>query len=339
MPLNIDDFDYLLPPELIAQQPCENRSASKMLRFAPFSEQFSHLPFSAIVDCLDEKDLLVFNDTKVFPARLFGRKETGGKIECLVERLLANNQAWVHLRSSKSPKPGAQLQFDFGTATLLRRDDDLFLLQFELSEPLLTILQQHGRLPLPPYIEREVRAQDLDRYQTVYADKIGAVAAPTAGLHFTPEVLANLQQRGVELGYLTLHVGAGTFAPVRTKNIAEHRMHREWFAINAKLCEQIQACKARGGRVVSVGTTVLRALETLTRGPLLPFEGDTDIFITPGFEFRCVDALLTNFHLPKSTLLMLVAAFAGYDTMMQAYQVAIAERYRFFSYGDCMLIA
>jgi S-adenosylmethionine:tRNA ribosyltransferase-isomerase len=339
MPLSVDDFDYLLPSELIAQQPCEHRSASKMLRFAPFSEQFSHVSFGAIVDCLDEKDLLVFNDTKVFPARLFGHKQTGGKIECLVERLLKNNQAWVHLRSSKSPKPGAQLHFDFGTATLIKRDEDLFLLQFELSEPLLTILQQHGRLPLPPYIEREVRAQDLDRYQTVYADKIGAVAAPTAGLHFTPEVLASLQQRGVELGYLTLHVGAGTFAPVRTKNIDEHRMHREWFEVDATLCDQIQACKARGGRVVAVGTTVLRALETVARGPLTPYQGDTEIFITPGFEFRCVDALLTNFHLPKSTLLMLVAAFAGYETMMQAYQVAIAERYRFFSYGDCMLIA
>lgn len=336
-----EDFHYDLPSELIAQQPAQQRTHSRMLQLSRQSGTVSHGQFSDIVDLLQPQDLLVFNDTKVFPARLFGHKATGGKVECLIERLLSSHTAVAHIRSSKSPKQGAVLSLGEGIEVLVEgREGDLFCLRLLNEAPFLELLWQQGRLPLPPYIEREVEAADYERYQTVFADRVGAVAAPTAGLHFDEGILAVIQEKGIQTAKLTLHVGAGTFQPVRVDALSSHQMHSEWIDVSVGVVNAIQDCRQRGGRVVAVGTTVLRALESASRGGgCQPFTGDTDIFIYPGFTFHCVDALLTNFHLPKSTLLMLVAAFAGYDEMMQAYQAAIAAQYRFFSYGDCMLIA
>ena len=335
-----DDFDYHLPSELIAQQPTAQRTHSRMLQLSRHGGAVSHGQFPDIVDCLQPQDLLVFNDTKVFPARLFGRKASGGKVECLIERLLDSHNALAHIRSSKSPKPGAVLTLGDGINVRVEgREGDLFCLRLLSEAPFLELLWQQGRLPLPPYIEREVEPDDYERYQTVFADRVGAVAAPTAGLHFDEGILAAIEEKGVSTTKVTLHVGAGTFQPVRVDSLSSHHMHSEWIDVSASVVQAIADCQQRGGRVVAVGTTVLRALETASRGgSCRTFTGDTDIFIYPGFTFHCVDALLTNFHLPKSTLLMLVAAFAGYEEMMQAYQAAIAARYRFFSYGDCMLV-
>lgn len=337
--LTLADFDFALPPELIAQHPAPERSASRLLdgrAELPVDRVFRELPA-----LLQPGDLLVFNDTRVIKARLLGEKPTGGAVEALVERVLPNHEVWAHLRASKSPKPGGTVRFaDAFDAEVLGRagpEGSLFHLRFP-SEP-LALLEHHGHVPLPPYIEHADTADDAARYQTVFAARPGAVAAPTAALHFDEAMLAALRKRGVGSAAVTLHVGAGTFQPVRVERIAEHRMHSEWFEVSAQTVAAIQATKARGGRIVSVGTTTLRALESAAcGGELAPFVGETDIFITPGCTFRVVDLLVTNFHLPKSTLLMLVSAFSGLEHIRALYRHAVETRYRFFSYGDAMLI-
>ena len=339
--LRLADFDFVLPPELIAQHPTAERSASRLLDgrgVAPEEHVFRTLP-----QLLNAGDLLVFNDTRVIKARLYGHKPTGGALEVLVERVLGDGrEALVHLRASKSPGAGTVLRFaNAVNAQVLGRggpDESLFHLRFESD--VLSVLQAHGHVPLPPYITHADEADDQRRYQTVFAKRPGAVAAPTASLHFDEALLAALAARGVQRAAITLHVGAGTFQPVRSEHIAEHRMHSEWFEVSAATVAAIAAARARGGRIVAVGTTTLRALESAARdGALKPTVGDTDIFITPGFRFRVVDQLVTNFHLPKSTLLMLVSAFAGHAHIMALYHHAIEARMRFFSYGDAMLLA
>ena len=354
MPLTLEDFDYALPEELIAQFPARERSASRLLRLA--GDGLNDQRFAELPRFLRTGDLLVFNDTRVIKARLFGVKASGGRIEALVERVTGTHEALVQLRASHAPRPGSRLSFAGAIqAEVLERRGDLYLLGFDGGESVLELLERHGRLPLPPYITRPeggeiARAEggeDAARYQTVYAQHPGAVAAPTAGLHFDEPMLSRLRDMGVQLAWLTLHVGAGTFQPVRANNLAEHRMHSELYDIPASTVQAIRAARAAGGAVIAVGTTSLRALESAARKaapelaadvPLSSGAGETDLFITPGYEFRVVDRLLTNFHLPKSTLLMLIAAFAGLEPVRAAYRHAIAERYRFFSYGDAMLI-
>ena len=339
----LNDFDFLLPTELIAQQPAAERSASRLLDGTgqlPVDRIFRELP-----SLLQAGDLLVFNDTRVIKARLLGEKPTGGAVEALVERVLPNFEVWAHLRASKSPKAGGVVRFaDAFDAQVLGRtgpEDSLFHLRFP-QDPLV-LLERHGHVPLPPYIEHSDSAEDEARYQTVFAAHSGAVAAPTAALHFDQALLDALEAHGVQRAAVTLHVGAGTFQPVRVERLSEHRMHSEWFEVNAATVAAIQAARSRGGRVVAVGTTTLRALESAARHQsagqaLAPFVGETDIFITPGFDFRVVDRLVTNFHLPKSTLMMLVSAFAGHEHIMALYRHAVESRYRFFSYGDAMLL-
>jgi S-adenosylmethionine:tRNA ribosyltransferase-isomerase len=334
------DFDFVLPPDLIAQHPAAERSASRLLDGRgdlPVDRVFRELPA-----LLQPGDLLVFNDTRVIKARLHGEKSTGGAVEALVERVLPGFEVWAHLRASKSPRPGSRLRFaDAFDAEVLGRagpEGGLFHLRFP-QDPLL-LLDRHGHVPLPPYITHADSADDAARYQTVFAARPGAVAAPTAALHFDLALLAALDLRGVQRAAVTLHVGAGTFQPVRVERLAEHRMHSEWFEVGADTVAAVRATQARGGRVVAVGTTTLRALESAARGgELMPFSGETDIFITPGFRFRVVDRLVTNFHLPRSTLMMLVSAFAGHAHIQALYRHAVESRYRFFSYGDAMLLA
>jgi len=298
-------------------------------------------PFKEISELLHPNDLLVFNDTKVIPARLFGRKESGGKVELLVERITSKNQVLAHIRASKAPKPGTKLQLEEQVSVeVTGREGALFEVMFDPARTVIEWLEAYGRMPLPPYIEREAEETDSERYQTVYARKKGAVAAPTAGLHFTDELLNRLEHAGVGRGFVTLHVGAGTFQPMRAERVEDHVMHSEWCEVSEPLCEQIQQTKKAGGRVVAVGTTAVRSLETAAKsGELAPFCGETNIFITPGYHFNTVDALLTNFHLPESTLMMLVTAFGGYERVMAAYQHAIEQKYRFFSYGDAMFLS
>ncbi len=335
------DFHYDLPEALIAQAPLPERSASRLLLVPPGDADFADLHVRDLPSLLQPGDLLVFNDTRVIPARLFGQKATGGRVEILIERLLPGEEARAQLGVSKPPRPGSRIALDAGgEAEVLARDEAGFWhLRFHLPEPLENWLLHAGRLPLPPYIQREPGSDDAERYQTVFARQVGAVAAPTAGLQFDDALLATLRTRGVELGHVTLHVGAGTFQPMRVENIREHRMHSEWINVGAELVAQVRRTRAAGGRVVAVGTTVRRALESaLVEGELHPFAGETSIFIFPGYRIRSVDALLTNFHLPESTLLMLVSAFAGKDRIFAAYEHAVRERYRFFSYGDAMLL-
>jgi S-adenosylmethionine:tRNA ribosyltransferase-isomerase len=340
----LGDFDFELPPELIAQHPAPERSASRLLDAtgpAPADRVFRDLPA-----LLDPGDLLVFNDTRVIKARLLGAKASGGAVEALLERVLPGHEVLAHLRASKSPKPGSTVRFISGDAgssfdaVVLGRggpDGSLFHLRFP-GEP-LALLERHGHVPLPPYITHADSAEDERRYQTVFARHPGAVAAPTAALHFDEAVLAALRARGIATASVTLHVGAGTFQPVRTENLAEHRMHSEWFEVTQATVDAVARTHAAGRRVVAVGTTTLRALESAALpGTLMAGARDTDIFITPGFAFRMVDRLLTNFHLPRSTLMMLVSAFAGHERVMALYRHAIAQRYRFFSYGDAMLL-
>jgi S-adenosylmethionine:tRNA ribosyltransferase-isomerase len=334
----LGDFDFALPPELIAQHPAAERSASRLLDGtgpAPVDRIFRELP-----SLLAPGDLLVFNDTQVVKARLFGEKPTGGKLELLVERVLQGREVVAHMKVSKKPSLGTQLRMDGGfSATLLGRypDEDGPLFRFAFSDDPYAVMEQHGHVPLPPYITHTDSEEDVRRYQTVFAKNPGAVAAPTAALHFDEAVLAALDARGVERASVTLHVGAGTFQPVKTENIAEHRMHSEWYQVPQATQDAIARLRERGGRLVAVGTTTVRTLESWARSGQA--SGDTDIFITPGFAFRQVDLLLTNFHLPKSTLMMLVSAFAGYEHIMELYRHAIEARYRFFSYGDAMLLA
>jgi S-adenosylmethionine:tRNA ribosyltransferase-isomerase len=344
-PFTLSDFDFALPPELIAQHPAAERSASRLLDAGAGADTPVDHIFHELPTLLQPGDLLVFNDTKVIKARLLGAKATGGAVEALVERVLANHEVLAHLRASKSPRAGSEVHFhgpggERFTAQMLGRggpDGELFHLRFP-DEP-LALLERFGHVPLPPYITHGDTADDARRYQTVFARTPGAVAAPTAALHFDDALLAALAARGVERAHITLHVGAGTFQPVRAENLAEHRMHSEWFEVSAATVEAIARTRAAGGRIVAVGTTTLRALESAAQGGTLQAGArDTDIFITPGFRFRVVDRLLTNFHLPKSTLMMLVSAFAGHARIRRLYAHAIGERYRFFSYGDAMLL-
>ena len=334
------DFHFNLPSELIAQAPLAERSASRLLVVDAARNRLEDRRFTDIVELLAPGDLLVFNDTRVLPARLYGRKETGGAVEILIERITGAHEARAQLGVSKKPKAGGRIVFEDGSAaTVTGRDGEFFLLRFDAGEPVEKLLLRLGRMPLPPYIARDAEAADEERYQTVYARAVGAVAAPTAGLHFDAPLLDALRTRGIDSGYVTLHVGAGTFQPVRSERIEVHVMHREWLNVGAELVEKIRHTRERGGRVVAVGTTVVRALETATHdGALEPFAGETQIFIFPGYRITSVDALITNFHLPESTLLMLVSAFAGRETMLDAYRHAVEQRYRFFSYGDAMLI-
>ena len=338
--MRVADFHFELPEQLIARHPLAERRASRLLVLEGESGSLNHRQFSDLLDYLRPGDLMVFNDTRVIPARLFGQKASGGRLEILVERLLDEHRVLAHVRASKSPKPGSLIHIDGGgAAEMLARHDALFELRFD--EPVLALLERVGHMPLPPYIDRPDEDADRERYQTVYSDKAkaGAVAAPTAGLHFDDALLAAIRERGVDTAFVTLHVGAGTFQPVRVERIEDHHMHSEWLQVGQDVVDAVQACKARGGRVVAVGTTSVRSLESAAQGGVLkPFSGDTDIFLYPGRPFHVVDALVTNFHLPESTLLMLVSAFAGYPETMAAYRAAVAEGYRFFSYGDAMFI-
>ena len=338
--MDISDFDFTLPDRLIAQHPPEVRGSSRLLVALP-DMPLQDRVFGDLPDYIEAGDVLVFNNTKVMKARLFGQKESGGKIEALIERVLDNHTALAHIRSSKSPKPGTKLIFEGDIcAVMVERADELFCLRFEGGQTVYELLEQNGHLPLPPYIERAAGADDDTRYQTVYAKHQGAVAAPTAGLHFTDGLLGRLKAKGVETAEVTLHVGAGTFQPVRVDKIEEHKMHSEWFDVPPETVAAIEAAHARGNKVWAVGTTSMRALESAARetGRLKAGQGDTDIFITPGYRFRVIDRLITNFHLPKSTLLMLVSAFSGMEHIRAVYRHAVEHEYRFFSYGDAMVL-
>jgi len=334
------DFHYILPEALIAQQPLSERTASRLLAMNRDTGELVNRQFSDLLDLIEADDLLVFNDTRVIPARLFGTKTTGGKIEILIERILDNHHALAHIRSSKSPKSGARIELDNGYFCEVEgRDNDLFQLRFDHEKSVLEILSEIGHIPLPPYIERADDENDFTRYQTVFGKNLGAVAAPTAGLHFDELMLEKIHAKGIQTAFVTLHVGSGTFQPVRVENLSEHIMHKEFFAVPQETVDAVNETKARGGRVIAIGTTAVRALESASRsGSLKAGFGDTDLFILPSYEFKSVDVLLTNFHLPESTLLMLVAAFSRYEFVMHAYQHAIEQEYRFFSYGDAMWI-
>jgi S-adenosylmethionine:tRNA ribosyltransferase-isomerase len=334
------DFDFYLPETLIAQHPTATRSASRLLHLDGKTGLLQDKTFSDLVDFLSPDDLIVFNDTRVIKARLFGQKSTGGAIEVMVERILNNNEVLVQIKASRSPKAGAVLKlaqtFD---VEVLGRTDDLFHVKFLSNIPILEILEQHGKLPLPPYITHQASEIDERRYQTVFAKHAGAVAAPTAGLHFDEIMLSRIKEKGINIAYVTLHVGAGTFQPVKVNNISDHKMHSELYVISDETVDMVRTTHDKGGKVIAVGTTALRALESAAQnGKLMSGSNETNIFITPGYEFKVVDKLLTNFHLPKSTLLMLVSAFAGYNNIKTAYQHAVDNQYRFFSYGDAMLL-
>lgn len=332
------DFSFDLPKHLIAQHPLDSRTGSRLLYIDPHSGEFKDHYFLDFPNLLAPGDLLVFNDTRVVQARLFGHKLSGGKVEILVERVLENNRALAQLRANKSVKPGTQLYLEGeNIVTVVRRVENFFELQFDGL--VLDILQTSGHIPLPPYIQRTDTFDDIIRYQTVYARQAGAVAAPTAGLHFDEAILEQIDTMGIEKAFITLHVGAGTFTPIRVDDLSQHTMHTEHLHVNSQVCEQVAATRARSGRVIAVGTTTVRALETASvDGVIKPYDGETSLFITPGYRFHSVDALLTNFHLSESTLLMLVCAFAGTDQILSAYRHAVAQQYRFFSYGDAMFV-
>ena len=338
--MRVSDFDYPLPEGLIADRPAQPRSRSRLLQLGS-DGRIRDRRMTDFPGLIGRDDLLVFNNTRVIPARLYGRKSTGGKVEVLVERLLDEHRVLAHVRASKSPGSGCRLRLGEAelAAEVLGRQGDLFELVFHEVEPVLELLELHGHVPLPPYIERPDNRADRDDYQTLYARHPGAVAAPTAGLHFDEALLEALRVGGIRSAFVTLHVGAGTFQPVRVARLEDHIMHAEYVEVERSVCKAVAATRERGGRVVAVGTTVVRSLEAAAQsGELRPYCQDTRLFITPGYRFRVVDALLTNFHLPQSTLLMLVCAFAGYEPVMAAYRHAIEQRYRFFSYGDAMLL-
>lgn len=344
--MRVADFSFELPESLIARYPQSERSGCRLLQLDGPSGALTHGVFTDLLDNLEAGDLLVFNNTRVIPARMFGRKVSGGKIEVLVERVMDDHRVLAHVRASKAPKPGADLLLgddESIAATMVARHDTLFELRFNDERDVFTILNAVGHMPLPPYIDRPDEDADRELYQTVYSEKPGAVAAPTAGLHFDEPLLAALREKGIEMAFVTLHVGAGTFQPVRVETIEEHVMHAEYAEVPQDVVDAVLACKARGKRVVAVGTTSVRSLESAANASkealIAPFFGDTSIFIFPGYHYQVVDALVTNFHLPESTLIMLVSAFAGYKNTMNAYQQAVAEQYRFFSYGDAMFIS
>ena len=343
--MKVSQFSFDLPPHLIARYPQPQRDASRLLSLVGHSGELIDGQFTDILDKVNAGDLMIFNDTRVIPARVFGLKESGGKVEILIERVLDEHSVLAHVRASKSPKVNSKIILDGGfNVTMVARHDTLFELRFDESRSVLDILDEVGHMPLPPYIDRPDEDSDKERYQTVYNKKPGAVAAPTAGLRFDEAMLKKLADKGVNIAFVTLHVGAGTFQPVRVETIGEHKMHKEYIEVSQEVCDQILATKASGHRVITVGTTSMRSLESAAKqaaeqGLLIaPFYGDSDIFIYPGYEFKVVDAMVTNFHLPESTLIMLISAFAGYDNVMNAYQHAIKQEYRFFSYGDAMFI-
>lgn len=342
-PVRKEDFDYELPEHLIAQYPAEQRTGSRLLCLDGATGGIRHAHFPDVVACLQPGDLLVLNDTRVVPARLFGHKASGGRIEVLIDHLDGDGRVFAQIRASNPPRPGTELHLPGGaTAQVVGREGRLFELDLAGLTDVLAYLEAHGHTPLPPYVRRPDTEADRTRYQTVFAERPGAVAAPTAGLHFDEALLAAVRERGVETAELTLHVGAGTFAPVESDDLDAHRMHAEWLQVPPSLVERVEAARARGGRIVAVGTTVVRALEAAASespdGKLTPFTGETRLFIRPGFRFRVVDALITNFHLPQSTLLMLVCAFAGRRQTLAAYEEAVRSAYRFFSYGDAMFL-
>lgn len=341
--MNVSDFDFELPSELIAHYPMPERTQSRLLVVEPEKNEvlnLQHTIFSDLETFIKPNDILVFNDTKVVPARLFAQKQTGGKLEILFERALDEHTFLAHVKSSKSPKEGSCILVDGKVElTMTSREGALFVLQTPEHIPVFELLETYGHIPLPPYIERKDETLDASRYQTVYAQKPGAAAAPTAGLHFDEALLERLKQKGVKTAYVTLHVGAGTFQPVRVDNIHDHVMHSEWIDVNKDTVALINDAREQGGRVICVGTTSVRSLESASQsGHLQAFQGDTSIFIYPGYQFKSVDLLITNFHLPKSTLLMLVSAFSGKENIVKAYSEAINSKYRFFSYGDAMLL-
>ena len=335
------DFYFDLPEELIAHYPPEKRTDSRLLCISRETGDVSHRQFTDFPALLNPGDLLVFNNTRVIPARLFGQKESGGKVEVMLERVMAENQILAQVRASKTPKTGSTIIFTADAkAEVLGREGEFFILAFPETVDLMQLLDEIGHMPLPPYIKREDELLDKERYQTVYGEKQGAVAAPTAGLHFDEALLAEIEAKGIETAKVTLHVGAGTFQPVRTELIEEHKMHAEYLEVDETVCAKVNACRARGGRVIAVGTTSVRCLETASQsGEISPYKGDSSIFIYPGYEFKSVDALLTNFHLPESTLIMLVSTLAGRENILKAYNEAIKEQYRFFSYGDATFIS
>ncbi len=334
------DFDFELPDELIAQYPLPNRADSRLLHYTRDTKTIKHTHFKSLVAALNPGDLLVMNNTEVIPARLYGKKSTGGRVEFLIERLLPEKTFLAHIKASKAPKPDTRILLDDKwEVVVLEKQHDLYLCKLITEGSIDDMLEDIGHIPLPPYITREDKAPDFERYQTVYAKHKGSVAAPTAGLHFDDDILNQLQEKGIKLAYVTLHVGAGTFQPVRAESLKEHQMHTEHFEINQDLCDAIQNTKKAGGRVIAVGTTSLRSLESAAQnGALKPQSMDTSIFIYPGYTFKICDGLITNFHLPQSTLLMLVAAFIGHAETMALYKEAISEQYRFFSYGDATLL-
>lgn len=343
--MRVTDFSFELPESLIAHYPQAERSGCRLLSLDGPTGNLTHGVFTDLLDKLNPGDLLVFNNTRVIPARLFGRKASGGKLEVLVERVLDDHRVLAHVRASKAPKPGTELLLgddESVKATMTARHDALFELHFDDSRDVLSILNDIGHMPLPPYIDRPDEDADRELYQTVYSQRPGAVAAPTAGLHFDEPMLAVLREKGIDMAFVTLHVGAGTFQPVRVDTIEDHIMHAEYAEVPQDVVDAVLACKARGNRVIAVGTTSVRSLESAAQASqnavIEPFFGDTKIFIYPGYHYRIIDALVTNFHLPESTLIMLVSAFAGYQNTMSAYRQAVAEQYRFFSYGDAMFI-
>lgn len=341
--MKITDFDFDLPENLIAKYPAKQRTASRMLRLNGNSGEVVHGQFTDILDLLEPEDLLIFNNTRVIPARLFGRKASGGKVEVMLERVLSDNNALAHIRASKSPKQGTMLEMEGGLLIeVLGRQDNLFKISFVADDNVFELLEKHGHMPLPPYIDRPDEDSDKERYQTVYNERPGAVAAPTAGLHFDQDMLDAIAKKGVKTAFVTLHVGAGTFQPVRVENIEDHQMHAEYAEVNDEAVAQVLATKAAGKRVIAVGTTSVRSIESAAHQQdnalIASFLSDTSIFIYPGFDFKVIDAMITNFHLPQSTLMMLISAFAGKDEVMHAYAQAIENEYRFFSYGDAMFI-
>lgn len=337
--MRTSDFDFNLPPDLIAQFPAANRRDSRLLALDGNSGRLEDRMFADLPAMVRPGDLLIFNDTRVIKARLHGTKASGGKIEVLIERILDEHQALAHVRASKTPKAGSTLLIEGIPVTVLSKQGDLYLLQFDTGLGISALLDRYGTLPLPPYIDHTAGNMDEERYQTVFARRPGAIAAPTAGLHFDTDMLEKLKAQGVSIGYITLHVGAGTFQPVRTEEIAEHKMHSELYTIPQETIELIAATRAQGGKVTAVGTTVLRALESAAgSAQLTAGTSETSIFITPGYRFKVIERLLTNFHLPRSTLLMLISAFGGIENIRHAYEHAVNQKYRFFSYGDAMLI-
>ena len=341
--MQVKDFSFELPEQLIARFPKTERSSSRLLAMDKQSGALSHHIFKDISDFLEPGDLLVFNNTKVIPARLFGQKASGGKVEVLVERMLDDKRFLAHVRASKAPKAGTVLLLENSAEVRMnQRHEELFELEVISDEPVLVMLERLGHMPLPPYIDRPDNEEDKARYQTVYNEKPGAVAAPTAGLHFDQPLLDKLSAKGVEFAFVTLHVGAGTFQPVRVDNVLEHKMHAEYIEVPQQVVDAVASCKARGNKVVAVGTTSVRSLESAAMqggGELISYNGDTQIFIYPGYQFKVIDALITNFHLPESTLIMLVSAFSSRENVLNAYDTAINEQYRFYSYGDAMFIS